>query len=283
MKYKTFRAIVIAVAVALTGLGAWQCKQALDARDAFDAELRAADEARERRAAEAALAAGEAPPGLAAPADPADPRVTVERALLGLLGTPAADEKLKDAIPGPIKVNVYREGDLWARAKVDLDRDDKWDEKWHIQGDVVVREIAPADDENYLQTWRRVGDFWEGDAANQPGLPHPKEALAAATDAPSAPAAGALRPVDDDLLRLLQTPVQAKIKDATEGKPYKVNLYSDGGARFERAKVDLDRDDKWDEKWTIAEGGAIERQVAPADDEVYTETYRLADGTWSKI
>lgn len=161
MKYKTFRAIVIAVAVALTGLGAWQCKQALDARDAFDAELRAADEARERRAAEAALAAGEAPPGLAAPADPADPRVTVERALLGLLGTPAADEKLKDAIPGPIKVNVYREGDLWARAKVDLDRDDKWDEKWTIaEGGAIERQVAPADDEVYTETYRLADGTW---------------------------------------------------------------------------------------------------------------------------
>lgn len=278
MKYKTFRAIIITVALALASGLAWQCKNAIEARDAFEvAQLRAA-EAREREAADAALAAGQPLP--AASADPADPRVTVERALLGLLGTPAADDKLKDAVPGPIKVNVYREGDVWARAKVDLDRDDKWDEKWHIQGGVIVREIAPADDENYVQTWRRVGDFWEGDAANQPGLPHPKEAAAAALAGAATPG---LRPVDQDLLGLLKAPVQAKIKDATEGTPYKINLYSDGGARFERAKVDLDRDDKWDEKWTIGEDGAIERQVAPADDEVYTETYRLADGTWSKI
>lgn len=49
-------------------------------------------------------------------------------------------------------------------------------------------------------------------------------------------------------MALLSQPVQEKIKDATKEKPYKANLYSDDGARWNHAKVDLDRDDKDDEK-----------------------------------
>ena len=64
-----------------------------------------------------------------------------------------------------------------------------------------------------------------------------------------------------------------KIKDATRGKPYKVNVYQDAGQRLtNRVKVDLDRDEKWDEKWTFEPDGAVTRQIAPNDDEKYTVT-----------
>ena len=62
-----------------------------------------------------------------------------------------------------------------------------------------------------------------------------------------------------------------KLKDVTKGKPFKVNLYQDdGNSVMNRAKVDLDRDDKWDEKWTF-DGPNVSRKVAPADDENHTE------------
>ena len=81
---------------------------------------------------------------------------------------------------------------------------------------------------------------------------------------------------------VLRLPVQEKIKDATKAQPFKINLYADNGARaFNRAKVDLDRDDKWDESWTFKDG-TVEKQVAPADDENYTEVYVLKDGAWLK-
>jgi len=64
-----------------------------------------------------------------------------------------------------------------------------------------------------------------------------------------------------------------KRKDATKGKPYKINLYQDGGfSTINRAKVDLDRDDQWDEKWTFKEG-EISRKVSPWDDENYSDFY----------
>jgi hypothetical protein len=73
-----------------------------------------------------------------------------------------------------------------------------------------------------------------------------------------------------------------KIKDASKSESYKVNLYQDAGSPvMNRAKVDYDRDDKWDEKWDIAADGSVERQVAPKDDENYTETWVYRDGSWS--
>jgi len=63
-----------------------------------------------------------------------------------------------------------------------------------------------------------------------------------------------------------------KKKDVTTGRPYKINVYQDAGEpTVNRAKVDLDRDDAWDEKWTFGADGAITRKVAPADDENYSQ------------
>jgi hypothetical protein len=201
---------------------------------------------------------------------------TPEAYLLVTLGGLASEEKLKDVTGGKgSKINVYNEGGRWARAKVDHDRDEKWDEKWSLDGAVVVRQIAPNDDEDYTRELRRVNDRWlaPGDAAAPAAL---------ATDPAPAVAAAASggRPVDDAVLRALQGPAQEKIKDATSGTPYKINLYSDDRVRWNRVKIDLDRDEKWDEKWTIAADGAIEREVAPADDEVYSETYARSGDAW---
>lgn len=86
-------------------------------------------------------------------------------------------------------------------------------------------------------------------------------------------ALGDVRDVDKLLMldwagRSISSP---KLKDITKGRPYKVNVYQDAGkSAVNRAKVDLDRDDKWDEKWTFEEGGGITRKVAPSDDEDYS-------------
>jgi hypothetical protein len=88
------------------------------------------------------------------------------------------------------------------------------------------------------------------------------------------------RPVDAAVLHALEAPAQEKIKDATGSTPYKVNLYSDDGLRWNRVKIDLDRDEKWDEKWTLAADGSILREVAPADDEQYSEKYQRSGDEW---
>lgn len=95
----------------------------------------------------------------------------------------------------------------------------------------------------------------------------------------------ALRPMDKEILdRLAGTASSDKVKDAFPGKPYKVNLYRENGAsKFNRVKIDLDRDDKWDEKWSVEDDAGqevIKRQVAPNDDEKYTDEFRLKAGAW---
>lgn len=110
----------------------------------------------------------------------------------------------------------------------------------------------------------------------------PPQAVVPPPPDPVAPvaAAGTLRDVDVVTLALLKGPARDKVKDATPGKPYKVNLYSDDGKRFNRAKVDLNRNEKWDEKWSLDDAGELERQVAPADDENYREKYVFRGGAW---
>ena len=277
MKYKTFRALVITGVALLAGLWLWSYVRAQD-------EHKQAYMARVAETQQAVQAGSSQSPALAGDVGGQTP----EAYLLVTLGGLASEEKLKDVTGGKgSKINVYNEGGRWARAKVDHDRDEKWDEKWSLDGAVVVRQIAPDDDENYTRELRRVNDRWlsPGDAAfvaADAAAPAaiPTDPAPAVTAPAAAAAASSGRPVDDDVLRALQGPAQEKIKDATSGTPYKINLYSDDRVRWNRVKIDLDRDEKWDEKWTIAADGAIEREVAPADDEVYSETYARSGDAW---
>ena len=108
----------------------------------------------------------------------------------------------------------------------------------------------------------------------------------AATAAAGAPAS--FRPMDKAILDRIALNISGdKVKDAFPSQPYKVNLFKDAGeSGVNRVKIDLDRDEKWDEKWTISrEGGKeqIRRQVSLADDDQnYPEEYRLREGAWVK-
>lgn len=95
---------------------------------------------------------------------------------------------------------------------------------------------------------------------------------------------GALRPFDQKILDKAGQKISGdKVKDALPGQ-VKVNLYQDKpGQGVNRAKLDLDRDDKFDEKWTFEKDGdswKVKRQVSPQDNENYTEEYRLREGRW---
>ena len=95
-----------------------------------------------------------------------------------------------------------------------------------------------------------------------------------------------LRPFDDEIIRLLaQPPSGDKAKDATPNRPYKVNLYAEGG-KYVRAKVDLNRNGKWDEKWSVEEKKGetvIKRQVSPSDDDTsYPDKFKLRNKQWEK-
>lgn len=303
MKYRNFRNIVALVAFAALGgtcygcYGCWQHKIAQEeserrARDAqFEREKLAAEERARRDAAEAAAAADRA--RSAAAADLAVRTQTpgaywgkasflraVDKDLIALLDRPVT-EKIKDGSKGkPYKINLYSDNNLrWTRAKVDLDRDNKADESWVIKDDgFLERKVSANDDEVYNQTFRLdMNSGWVPLDAARPTPPATSPATS--TTAP----AGGLRDVDTDMLTLVKGPAQEKVKDATKGKSYKINLYSDDGQKFNRAKVDLNRNDKWDESWTFKADGTVERQVAPADDEKYSEVWLLSGGTtWKK-
>ncbi|MGQ9896715.1 MAG: hypothetical protein ACUVR8_04010, partial [Acidobacteriota bacterium] len=72
-----------------------------------------------------------------------------------------------------------------------------------------------------------------------------------------------------------------RIKDAFPSRPYKISLYGDQlGQGWNRAKMDLNRNNRWDEKITIVNGEPAKRQVASRDDEIYDLEYRYRGGQW---
>ncbi|MCB9797121.1 MAG: hypothetical protein H6741_30920 [Alphaproteobacteria bacterium] len=105
---------------------------------------------------------------------------------------------------------------------------------------------------------------------------HPTEAPPAASPWP------AERGLDRAIARFIGKPISGgKKKDITSGQAAKVNVYMDDGhSVMNRAKVDLDRDERWDEKWTFLDGGGIQRQVAPKDDEAYTQVFVWDGQAW---
>jgi len=92
--------------------------------------------------------------------------------------------------------------------------------------------------------------------------------------------ASGLRDVDRDALTALQRPVTDKIKDAAKGKAWKINVYADDGQRFNRVKIDLDRDEQDDETWTIFADGHIERKVSSQDNGTFDGASRLETSGW---
>ncbi len=113
-----------------------------------------------------------------------------------------------------------------------------------------------------------------------------QDAAAVPPDAPTMPvipaADNALRPADRDLLEALRRPATtSRIKDAFPGRPHKISLYCDTpGQGWNRAKIDLNRNNKWDEKITIVNGEPVKRVVASQDDENYDLEYRWLGGRW---
>ncbi len=144
MRYTTFRNLALLTgAVSVGGLGYMCGRSTPRAQGPASAVALPAQTVPTRRLPEA-------------PARAAVPVDNYRSYLLGLLGRPASSEKIKDGLRGPVKVNVYAEKGVWTRAKVDLDRDEKWDEKWSLSGTAIMRQVAPADDERY-ETEQQMG------------------------------------------------------------------------------------------------------------------------------
>lgn len=109
--------------------------------------------------------------------------------------------------------------------------------------------------------------------------PTPTPVMEEPADPP--PQEDSLRPVDRELLRWVGKDLGSKkIKDAAIGRAWKINLYQDSGsAVLSRAKIDLNRNDRWDEKWTF-DGTNISRKVSPSDDEDYSQEFDWNGSDW---
>lgn len=167
-------------------------------------------------------------------------------------GEATPNTKVKDAVPkSPVKVNLYEEtGDAsFDRLKVDANRDDVWDAQWVRKGGHWSREDGAV--------W--VDGRWSGGGA-------PEVAAVAEVAEVGSPAAPAASPVEARLLvaakaMLEQRATSRKTKDLFNGVGPKINMYDDDGdGRWDRAKVDFERDGTWDESWTV-KGGVLERKV----------------------
>ena len=212
----------------------------------------------------------------AAPAPAAEPTTPAQK-VMRLASGEAGKKKHKDAMGKtfPWKVNLYDDDQdgRWERAKVDRDRDGTWDEKWTFK-------------EGYWE--KSNGELrWSGQAwvkaSLVAGLKQAPPAAAvdpvapAAAASPAAPAASPAKAEHADLVRVILKDRASgkKRKDHFGGAGPKVNLYDDDqDGRWDRAKLDRDRDNSWDEKWT-RKGEQVERK-----DTTSGKVRVFADGAW---
>jgi hypothetical protein len=283
MKFKTFRCItaLVALCVVVGGfVGISRLGGFADDAPAAPEVVVVGDEPR----AETPPADTSGPPPSAAPDDPNALRSVDEKVLARIKGS-ISGAKVKDAFKSEVwKANLYQDTGFSSpnRVKVDLDRDDRWDEKWTVEDGRVKREVSPDDDgANYTLEYHLAGDRWTL-ASNQPETPPLAEPKAVA---PARGEGQALRALDEKILALVERGISgSKRKDAFSGEPWKVNLYAEGG-KVTRLKLDLDRDETWDESWTFETPGSrakVKRQVSPDDDDVRSLEYRLQAGRWIK-
>lgn len=84
-----------------------------------------------------------------------------------------------------------------------------------------------------------------------------------------------------NFLNTHQAATEGKLKDIFPGEKFKVNLYRDGdSSSWTRLKIDLNRNNKDDEKWTLNNGLPSKRSVSSRDDEQYDQKYAWAGDHW---
>jgi len=104
--------------------------------------------------------------------------------------------------------------------------------------------------------------------------PAPK-AITPPPEAPAPPKA-TLRPVDELLIGLLEG---HDVPNGTNVMPDGPRVDLSAQRNGHLARVDLDRDGKWDEVWSI-ELDAITRYVSPLDNGEMTDRYSWMNGDW---
>lgn len=286
MRYTTFRAIVL-MTLAGAGAGGWfgfkKLQEAPPAQPAPRPQPSPQPQPTPQPAPRPEPQPAPSPTPMGDPRPPTpvhgsdeEPLRDFDRKIFDLLGKPAGWDKLKDALPGSgIHVALYSDppSNIPTRVKIDRNKNDRWDEKWEVDGTTVTKRLVSSkDDENYDQVWKLAGDIW---VLEKSGLnaPAPRK-LEAEKRVP-------LRDIDKKILAILGKPASGdKIKDALGKTGPKVNVNVEGGSVWNRAKIDFERNEKWNEKIDLMDGGRVKRRVAPKDDEVYTEEWTLDGDAW---
>lgn len=296
MKYKTFRALVLCTGLLLIIGAGFLIMKLMDRGPQVS-------HPQERLPADAGPAGPAGPPGvqLEPPAQsahggsPSQAQGSASGAgdwtakVLARVASGIGGKKAKDVFKSEAyKVSLYADGGDGQvnRLKVDLDRDGQWDEKWSFptpgSAAECKRQVSSDDDgQTYDKEFRLTSaGVWQpqggSEVADAPGA-DPRTHTTGAEGGP-------LRPMDSEILAKIHAGISGKKEKDPWSKSWKVNLYADAGdGQVNRLKIDIDRDDKWDEKWTIEEGGAkVKRQVSSGDDDtLYDREYRLHGRRWA--
>jgi hypothetical protein len=173
--------------------------------------------------------------------------------------------------------------DFWNRVKIDWDFDKKWDEKWDFRKNgSIKRQCSTNDDEVYDLIQETVEGKWQtvGETVKTTPENTTKE--------------NSLPTLHQEIISIQKNTAlsEGKADDNNGGlKLYKkmdayfLDLRCDKAKGFDywnRAKVDWDKDKKWDEKWDFGKNGTIKRQISTKDDEIYDLTEQLVNGKWTK-
>lgn len=220
---------------------------------------------------------------------------TYQDILLHFRGQPVLGGKRKDVDPSQAwKANLYQDDGFTVinRAKLDKDRDEKWDEKWTYKPDGAIEvQISTRDNNEYDQIKRWMNGQWtylKGEsapaAAKKSVEAHRKALKNEKKSNPSSSKTIQLSPAQTSAMNWHQKSLPGKkAKDVAKGQPFKLNVYQDKGHHtVNRLKMDLDRDGKWDEKWTFHEDGKISKKVAPNDDENYNKVMIWSGSQWNQ-
>lgn len=219
------------------------------------------------------------PPGWSEPARAFDAR------LLGWKGQEARSGARQERIADGVVTAIQEDGyDTIGRLEVDLDDDRGIDEVWVFQPNQVVRHVASRDDGQFDRAWLWTGAGWV--RAQRPGelVVTPAPSLSGWVRGLFAPPPPPplLRAVDLDVLAWRGRDLGgARTVEIARGKPWRILLVQEeGGAAITRARVDLDRDEWFDERITFR-GDTVIREVSTADDGRYDQAWRWVGSGWA--
>ena len=142
----------------------------------------------------------------------------------------------------PWKVNLYDDNSdgQWDRAKLDTNRDDIDDEKWAFKEGRWEKEGGE-------EIWN--GERWQVAGTSSGSSSKVTNSKTSAADDPLSQYRAAMK-----IAGAKATGTQGKDILGPQSK-WKLNLYDDNGdGQWDRAKLDTNRDDIDDEKWTFKEG-----------------------------